>query len=187
MSEIVWLNGPFGAGKSSTAEELVASDPAWRVFDPEFVGFMLRAQLPDSGFADFQQLPSWRRLTPIVVDDIAGETGQNLVIVQTVLNRQYWSELAEGIRAQGHSLHHVLIEASPESLRRRISEDEVLHRAAGWRLEHIPVFLAAREEWMAAAADLVLDTSALSPRRAAEQIADAIRRWATEDTPGGKS
>jgi hypothetical protein len=185
LSDFVWLNGPFGAGKTSTAHELVASDPAWRLFDPEFVGFMLRSQLHDAGIADFQDYPSWRRLVPIVADDIARETGQNLVIVQTVTNRQYWTEIAEGIRAHGHSLHHVLIEAAPETLRRRISEDEVLYRAADWRLQHIPPFLSARDEWIAADADLVVDTTSLSPRRAAAQIADAIRRWAKQDTSGG--
>lgn len=184
----VWLNGSFGSGKSSIATELVAADPTgWRLFDPEFVGFMLRAQFVDSEFADFQDFPSWRRLVPFVADDIASETGQNLVIVQTVLNQRYWTEIAAGIRELGHSLHHVLIDASPQTLRRRISEDEVLHRAAGWRLQHVPAYLAARTDWLADAADLVIDTTSLSPLGAASQIAEAIKRWTDQPTSGESS
>ncbi|WP_280227275.1 AAA family ATPase [Nocardia farcinica] len=180
----MWLNGPFGSGKTTTAEELVASTPGWRLFDPEFVGFMLRAQLADSGVTDFQQLPSWRRLTPIVADEIATATGENLVIVQTVLNQQYWEELADGLRALGHALHLVLVEADERTLRRRISQDEVLHRAAGWRLQHLPTYLDARGQWLGSAADLVLDTTTASPIAAARLITEAISRWNTHDIPG---
>lgn len=182
----VWLNGSFGAGKTSIAKELVATDPQhWRLFDPEFVGFMLRAQFSDADATDFQDLASWRRLVPFVADDIATETGQHLVIVQTVLNQKYWTEIATGIAELGHPLRHVLIDASPEVLRQRISEDEVLHRAAGWRLQHVPTYLDARNDWLAKAADLVIDTTSMSPLRAAAEITEAIGRWAKDDTPEG--
>ncbi|MEV0111351.1 AAA family ATPase [Nocardia sp. NPDC050799] len=183
----MWLNGPFGAGKTSAAGELVSSDPGWRLFDPEFVGFALRSQLTDLGCSDFQDLGSWRRLVPVFADDIARETHQDLVVVQTVVRKKYWTELVDGFHALGYSLRMVLIEASEQTLRRRICEDEVLHRAADWRLQNLAPFFAAREEWMTSAADLIVDTTSISPRRAAEQIAAAIGKWAHEDTPGGPS
>ncbi|MCX4097768.1 AAA family ATPase [Nocardia sp. alder85J] len=180
----VWLNGPFGSGKTSAAGELVAQRPRWRLFDPEFVGFMLRSQLTDVPVGDFQDYPSWRRLVPIVADEIAAATGDNLVIVQTVTNREYWAELADGIGGLGHTVRLVLLDADPAVLRRRISEDEVLHRAADWRLAHLPTFARAREKWVAEEADLVVDTTSLSPRATAARIADAIRDWAP-DKPDG--
>ncbi|WP_405177769.1 ATP-binding protein [Nocardia sp. NBC_01377] len=177
---MVWLNGPFGAGKTTVAQQIVADNPLWRIFDPEMVGFLVRSQFQDFGFADFQQLRSWRRLTPIVADEIARETGQHLVITQTVLDQQYWRELVTGTRAHGHTLRQVLLDVRPEILRQRICDDEVLHRAAGWRLEHLSIFLEART-WMAREADLVVDTSAASPRRTALSIADAIGSWVEQD------
>lgn len=184
MPGILWLNGCFGAGKTSVAHELIAAVPGWRLFDPEFVGFMLRAQLADIAPADFQDLPSWRRLVPIVIDEVAATTGADLVIAQTVLDRAYWQELADGIRAREHSLHHVLLDAGEASLRQRISEDEVLHRAAGWRLQHLPPYFAARENWLAESADLVIDTTDLSPRAGAHRIAEAMHAWTICDPAG---
>jgi adenylylsulfate kinase-like enzyme len=42
---IVWLNGTFGCGKSTTAAELRLLVPSSRVFDPETVGYMLQPDL----------------------------------------------------------------------------------------------------------------------------------------------
>jgi hypothetical protein len=60
---IVWINGPFGVGKSTMAELLVERWPQATVFDPEHLGFLLRArQPPDVVVGDFQDLSVWRRL-----------------------------------------------------------------------------------------------------------------------------
>ncbi|WP_331761126.1 AAA family ATPase (plasmid) [Nocardia sp. NBC_01377] len=172
---IIWLNGPYGVGKSTSADALADFDATWHRFEPEKVGFLVLSQLQDFGYDDFQHLPAWRTLTPMVADVIAREASQHLVIAQTVLVRQYWHEIAEGFRILGHPVLHVLLEASPDTVRRRICGDDLLHRAAGWRLEHMPSYIEARREWMAAEAELIVDTSDLSPRRVAEKVAAAAR------------
>ncbi len=55
---IIWLNGGFGAGKTTLAEELHRRLPDAVVYDPEDVGLMLWKWMPPNG--DFQHLPSWR-------------------------------------------------------------------------------------------------------------------------------
>ncbi|MGW4522419.1 hypothetical protein [Amycolatopsis sp. NPDC004378] len=57
---IVWLNGTFGAGKTTTARALAALLGA-RTFDTEFVGYLLRTAFPEPA-GDFQHLPLWRQL-----------------------------------------------------------------------------------------------------------------------------
>ena len=62
---IVWLNGTFGAGKTATAAALVPLIPEARLFDPETVGYMLRANLADHPVPDFSTghrggIWSWR-------------------------------------------------------------------------------------------------------------------------------
>jgi adenylylsulfate kinase-like enzyme len=61
---IIWLNGTFGCGKTSTAAELHSLVRSSRVFDPETVGYMLQPNLADQPVSDFQHWPPWR---PLVV------------------------------------------------------------------------------------------------------------------------
>jgi hypothetical protein len=54
---IIWINGGFGAGKTTLAQELGRRLPDAVVYDPEDVGLMLWKWIPPNG--DFQHLPSW--------------------------------------------------------------------------------------------------------------------------------
>jgi hypothetical protein len=42
----LWINGAFGAGKSTTAGLLLESVEGARLFDPEYVGYLLRRFVP---------------------------------------------------------------------------------------------------------------------------------------------
>jgi adenylylsulfate kinase-like enzyme len=170
---IVWLNGTFGAGKTTTAALLAARDGRLRTFDPEWVGYLLRANLSGYEVTDFQQWPSWRTLTPIVIDEVARFTGQHLVAVQTVLVEDYWRELRAGLDALGHEVLHVLLEADEAVMTARIEADEVETTARGGRLAHLPVFADARP-WMVGAADLVVDTTDLTAEQAADTVFEVV-------------
>jgi hypothetical protein len=54
---IVWLNGTFGCGKTTTAAELRSLIPSSRLCDPETVGYMLQPNLADHPVSDFQHWP----------------------------------------------------------------------------------------------------------------------------------
>jgi hypothetical protein len=49
---ILWMNGSFGVGKTTAANLIREREPLWRLFDPEWVGSMLRANLRDLDFDD---------------------------------------------------------------------------------------------------------------------------------------
>ena len=172
---IVWLNGAFGAGKTTTARALVALSPRLRLFDPEWVGYLLRANLSDYEFSDFQQLPPWRTLVPKVAAEVADFTGQDLVAVQTVLDQGYWGELRAGLTGLGQPVMHVLLDASADVLHARIDADPDGVDIRGWRHEHVGRYAAARP-WLTAAADQVVDVGALSPEAAATRILDRLER-----------
>lgn len=164
---ILWLNGPFGGGKTSTAEALAAARPEWRVFDPEMVGYFLRVALPDlTDEDDFQDWPAWRPLVTASLHEIAMQTGQHLVAPQSVLDESYFTEIVSALTTNGHQMFHVVLDAPEDSLRQRI---EVVEEGQAWRLAHLPVYLGARA-WMTARADLVLDTTAGDPASLAQQI-----------------
>ena len=43
MRVIIWINGPFGAGKTTVTKQLLQARPALATFDTEHVGYLLRA------------------------------------------------------------------------------------------------------------------------------------------------
>ena len=179
----VWVNGPFGIGKSSAADELARARPGCRHFDAEQVGSMLTANLADIPLRDFQDLPSWRRLVPIVAGEVAAFTGQSLVIVQTVLDEECWRQLSAGLRSQQLDVVHVVLDAPAATVRWRIDDDDVVRAkiAAGlldphgvqWRLDHIAAYMAARS-WLHRTADLVVDVTELDVAGVAAAILDAL-------------
>ncbi|GAB2839132.1 AAA family ATPase [Lentzea nigeriaca] len=57
---LIWINGPFGGGKTATAFELHRRLAGSVESDPEHVGFGLHRMLPPALRGDFQDLPAWR-------------------------------------------------------------------------------------------------------------------------------
>lgn len=172
---IIWLNGTFGAGKTTTARQLAGRLANARHFDPEQVGYLLTAALPDHEFRDFQDLPPWRELVPVFTEKIAAFTGQDLIAVQTVLREDYWRELTAGFQETPLSIFHVLLHVDSGVLAERIKADEADNGACQWRLDHIADYERSRP-WLEQAADLVIDTTRLPAADAAERIAVAAEK-----------
>ena len=168
---IIWLNGTFGAGKTTTAALLMEKSQRLRLFDPESVGYMLRPNLSDYPVSDFRHWDPWRVLTPIVADELIRFTGQSLVAPQTVLEESYWDELVLGLSERGHAVVHVLLEADEPITRNRIEADQELAVARQGRLENLPKFAEARS-WIARRADLTVDTTRLTPEQVADRVWD---------------
>ena len=175
---IIWLNGTFGAGKTTTGRQLAGRLANARLFDPEEVGYLLMRTLEDHEFRDFQDLAPWRELVPVFTENIALFTGQHLIAVQTVLREEYWQELTAGFERTRLDIFHVLLHVDSDVLAERIKADEVLAVACQWRLDHIGDYEKARP-WMESAADLVIDTTHVPAAEVAERIAvEAERRMA---------
>jgi hypothetical protein len=167
---IIWVNGTFGAGKTTTARQLALRLANARPFDPEQVGYLLMRTLEDHEFGDFQDLAPWRELVPVFTEKIARFTGQHLIAVQTVLREDYWQELTAGFERTPLDIFHVLLHVDSDVLAERIKADEVEAGACQWRLDHISAYETARP-WMESAADLVIDATHLPAAEAAERIA----------------
>lgn len=158
---IIWINGAFGVGKTTTSAGVAAVLAGYRHFDPEWVGYMLANNLADQQVTDFQHYVSWRRLVPVVADEIIKVTDQGLVAAQSVLVEAYWRELQTGLVALGHEVFQVLLDADAETLHARIDADvDEPARIRPWRHRHVGDFEAARS-WLIDSADLVVDTAAL--------------------------
>ena len=71
---ISWLNGPFGAGKTTKAKELVTVMPGTRLLGVEWVGYLLAENPSDHELSDVQKLPPWRALVRVLTNE--GRGGQ---------------------------------------------------------------------------------------------------------------
>jgi hypothetical protein len=91
-AEVVWINGAFGAGKTSVAAGLVEVVPQAVRFDPELLGSMLRRvpELPQPD--DYQDLSLWRDLVVGTVTTMATHVTGPLIVPMTVVDRRYYRE-----------------------------------------------------------------------------------------------
>jgi 8-oxo-dGTP pyrophosphatase MutT (NUDIX family) len=179
---IVWINGAFGAGKTSTARELIDLIPNSTLYDPELIGGHLRHLLPPKRLAevsDYQDLPIWRRLVVDTAAALLAELGGVLVVPMTLLRQEYRDEIFGGLASRRIPVRHVLLRPEETILRARIAAREepgipdADQRVRQWAYDHIEPYLAALD-WIGADAHVV-DTSRLDPHETAEHIAEAVR------------
>ncbi|MEV5334099.1 NUDIX hydrolase [Streptomyces werraensis] len=180
---IVWINGAYGAGKTSTARELIELIPNSTLFDPEVIGGALDQLLPPkhlAGVGDFQDLPIWRRLVIDTAAAMLAELGGTLVVPMTLLRQEYRDEIFGGLAARRIPVRHVLLAPAETILRKRIADREVPEdlpdgeiRVRQWSYDHIEPFKAALAAWLTADAYPV-DSGCLTPRDTARRIAEAV-------------
>ena len=163
---IVWLNGPFGVGKTTVAAELVRRLPGARTFDPERLGWALKRTVGVFRPGDYQHLRLWRQGTIVGASRRARGSGA-LIVPMTVLCRAHLDELLQGLRGRGHDVRHILLDASPDVLVERIEQDGVPDPRV-WRLDNLGTYLTARRGLESYGA--VVDTDDLTP----SEVADAV-------------
>lgn len=144
---IVWINGAFGAGKTTAARILADEIPGAVIVDPEEIGALLRPVLqPVSPVRDFQEWPAWRQLVAATLNAVLRELpegGPSLVIVpQTVLVEEYWSEIISDLDPSVR-LTPVVLHVGPEEHRRRATDDTEEPGALRWRLSRFKSFREA--------------------------------------------
>jgi AAA domain-containing protein len=119
---LIWLNGPFGGGKTQTAYELSRRLPGSVVCDPEHPGFGLRRMLPPALRGDFQDLSAWRAGV-VEVLDLTLRAGVGPVIApMTVIEPKYFEETIGRLRNLGHEVHHYSLLARRETVLKRLRE-----------------------------------------------------------------
>ncbi|MBH5337567.1 AAA family ATPase [Streptomyces pactum] len=141
---LIWINGPFGVGKTQVAHELCRRLPGGFVCDPEQLGFGLHRMLPGPLRGDFQDLPAWRRGTVEMIDRVLRASAGPVIVPMTVVDPRYHRETVGALRDAGHRVHHVALLASPETVRRRLRGRSVpLLRGEDWAVARIDGCLEA--------------------------------------------
>lgn len=181
---IIWVNGPFGAGKSRAAREMLDLIPESTLYDPELLGDCLRELLPGRHLRDItdcRELPVWRRLVVDAAAALLGEVGGVLVVPMSLLRQDHRDEIFGGLASRGIEVRHVLLEPGETILRQHIAArhdhpddaraDEAARRRA---LDRIADYTAALP-WLVMDA-YVLHTAGLTPRQTAVAVSEAISR-----------
>lgn len=183
---IIWVNGAFGAGKTTAAREMLDLIPESTLYDPGAVGGCLRQLLPEKQLqevTDYQELPIWRRLVVETAVCLLNEVGGVLVTPMTLLRQEYRDEIFGGLASRGIDVRHVVLDPGETILRERITtrdeypdNAEAGAQARGWALERIADYAEALS-WLALDAHLV-PTAGLTPRQTALRVTEAVNSGA---------
>lgn len=134
---LVWINGAYGAGKTSVARALAARLGDAPIIDPEEVGFMLRRIMPGGSKADFQDIPLWRSLTVEILAAADAGAGQAVLVPMTIANPDYFDEIIGGLRTRGVEVRHFTLLATPRTIRWRLLKRLDRPAATRWCLAQV--------------------------------------------------
>ncbi|MEU8088610.1 AAA family ATPase [Micromonospora sp. NPDC049101] len=147
---VIWINGAFGAGKTTLSQQLTTDDPRLLMFDAELPGFMLREIVPPPASGDFQDLRVWRRSVADTATALLEEYGRTLVVPMTVVVPSYLDEIFGRLRAHNVLVDHFFIDVPTDVLRTRIAAQAVWPddpdrdaQVRAWRLEQVTRCAAA--------------------------------------------
>jgi len=170
---IIWINGGFGAGKTTLAQELHRRLPDAVVYDPEDVGIMLWKWMPPNG--DFQHLPSWRELVVATALSLRRHHADTLIVPMSLIRDPYRAEILGGLADAGEQVLHVFLETDAGILRERLNARVTDPKYTEWDRAARELGLPGVDEMVAAAArqpggTLLLRSDRLTPPELADEV-----------------
>ena len=169
---IIWLNGAFGAGKTTLAQELHRRFPDAVVYDPEDVGLRLWKWMRPNG--GFQDLPSWRELVVATALSLRRHHAETLIVPMSLIRDAYRAEILGGLADAGEEVLHVFLEVDASVLRERLNARST-HPSKDWDRGARMLGMTGVDEMVAAAArqpagTLMLRSDKLTPAELADEV-----------------
>lgn len=125
---IVMINGSFGVGKSTIAKLLRRSLPGSVIYDPEWVGFILK-RLPGwirlkrtGAWDDYQHIVLWRRSTVAGVRLFSHFVSGAIIVPMAFSCREYFDEVVTAIRQLDSEFRVFCLRASLATVKKRLVE-----------------------------------------------------------------
>ena len=168
---IIWLNGPFGVGKTTLANLLHQEIPDSILYDPELLGDFFQENLPKAVCPeDFQDYLIWRQTTVQIIRDLATKTGKVIIVPMTVFKKEYYQEIIEqGLREDMYVQHNILV-AEKETILDRL--DKRTQENNNWALKHLDNCLQAFEDQIPGRK---IDTGGLTVDEIAEIVLEDLK------------
>ncbi|GAA2119279.1 tunicamycin resistance ATP-binding TmrB [Kitasatospora saccharophila] len=120
---ILFVNGPFGVGKTTTVGLIAQRRPDALVINPEDIGHTLWKQLPaDLRREEFELEPLWPPLTRHMLDQAAQHYDRPIVVPMTIARPPVFEQIVHPLRDAGHRVHHFTLLAPAATIRARLRE-----------------------------------------------------------------
>ena len=118
---IIWINGTFGAGKTTVAYELHRRLPLSHVYDPERIGYVLMDNIPKEILKkDFQDYPLWREANYKLLKQLSKEYVGTIIVPMTLTNEEYYDEIIGKLSADCIEIKHFTLAASKQTIEKRL-------------------------------------------------------------------
>ena len=180
---LVWINGPFGGGKTATAFELQRRVPGSIVCDPEHLGFGLHRMLPPALRMNFQDLPAWRSGVREILALVARNHNGPIIVPMTLIDSRYFTQIIGGLRDEGHDVRHFALLAERSTVLRRLNR-----RGFGFGLKRERWAVDRLDECLARLHEPEFAHHIPTDQQTVTQVADTVARIAalpiTPDTDG---
>ncbi len=170
---VVLINGPFGVGKSTAANGVIARLPASMLFDPEIIGSFLHRLVPsDFRTGDYQDVQLWRHLVVDVAHRMHEDCNRDLIVPMNLWRYEYFKELTDGFGSGGKSVLCLRLTYTAATLKSRIAGRRDEDGGHAWCLKHLECGLAAAND---PRFGIEVETEGRSPAEIAEDIVALIK------------
>lgn len=164
---IYWINGAYGAGKTTVAQGLKPLLHNAHIFDPELVGDGIRDNYPDELFREtYEEYPIWLETNYKLLKDLYERYDGDIIAPMTLLRESSYTAMIGRLLDDGIPVWYIYLDADEATLKHRMI-DSGREKPDSWCVRHIPACLAAQ----------AADTHAVhipTVNRTPEDIADEI-------------
>lgn len=169
---IVWINGPYGIGKSTVAKELHQMHSNSYIFDAESVGNAVRDNLPQKLFNGyiFENYDLWFEMIVKLLISINQSYQGDVYIPMTLVYQNSFHKIEEPLKEKGIQIKHILLQAKYETIHDRIlarGEEE-----GCWCMNHIDLCINQQKDFSDA---MRIPADINKPQKIAEIITKYLR------------
>lgn len=139
---IIWLNGAWGSGKTTTATELYKRLPGSMIYDPEEAGLFINKVLPkELHQSDFQDFKEWREINVQLLKKLANDFDGDIIVPMTLINPLYVEEIIGELSQSNVEIYHFILETTPKTLNQRL--DKRFEEKKSWARERIEIAVSS--------------------------------------------